>query len=263
MTTPGTSSPRHRLHTFLTVLAAAWLFAFAWESVRIGRLLLQLHNGNDQAESLTRGMTTASHHIADKVDKINSESQEIEYLQSLVDVLPQEKAYLRTQRAIADEVDDLRAKVGRRLHGELHILVDSRANKLYVKKGLMLLWQADCSVGRGGVLRDRETGRRWEFVTPRGQFEVLYKIENPVWTKPDWAFVEEHKPVPPPNDPTRKVPGELGAYALNLGDGYLIHGTKSEDVLGHPVSHGCVRLGAVDLKKLYETVPRGTRVFIY
>jgi len=34
-------------------------------------------------------------------------------------------------------------------------------------------------------------------------------------------------------------------------------------VLGHPASHGCVRLGADDLKKLYETVPVGTRVFIF
>ena len=69
--------------------------------------------------------------------------------------------------------------------------------------------------------------------------------------------------VPPPDDPKRKVPGELGAYVLNLGDGYLIHGTKTEELLGHSVSHGCVRLGADNLKQLYDSVPVGTPVYIY
>ena len=104
--------------------------------------------------------------------------------------MPEEKGFIRTQHAISDEVEVLRAKVGHRLKGELHILVDTRANKLFLKKGLTLLWQADCSVGRGGILKDSVTGRRWEFVTPRGEFEVLDKIEKPLWTKPDWAFVE-------------------------------------------------------------------------
>ena len=164
---------------------------------------------------------------------------------------------------MADEVEALRDKVGRRIKNDLHILVDVRANKLYVKKGLTLLWDADCSVGKGGILKDKATGRRWEFVTPRGQFDVQEKIEKPVWTKPDWAFVETHETVPPPEDPSRHVEGELGGYVFNLGDGYLIHGTRNEALLGRPVSHGCVRLGAQDLLRLYETVPRGTKVYIY
>ena len=147
--------------------------------------------------------------------------------------------------------------------GSLHVVVDAKANKLYLKKGLKLLWQADCSVGRGGTLVDAKTGRRWEFVTPRGEFRVIGKAENPEWVKPDWAFVEAKEPIPPPEDPSRKVPGELGAYVLNLGDGYLIHGTLHEELLGRPASHGCVRLAAADLKKLYETVPVNTRVYIY
>jgi L,D-transpeptidase YbiS len=153
--------------------------------------------------------------------------------------------------------------VGRRLRDETHIVVDTRANKLYLKKGLSLLWEADCSVGKGGRLIDPKTGRRWEFVTPRGRFEVRNKIEKPLWVKPDWAFVETGEQVPPPGDPARKVEGELGGYVLNLGDGYLIHGTKNEQSLGRPASHGCVRLGAENLKRLYETVPVGTPVYIY
>ena len=75
--------------------------------------------------------------------------------------------------------------------------------------------------------------------------------------------MESKEPIPPPEDPARKVEGELGAYVLSLGYGYLIHGTKNEALLGTAVSHGCVRLGAENLAKLYEAAPIGTPVFIY
>jgi len=113
------------------------------------------------------------------------------------------------------------------------------------------------------MLMDKKSGRGWGFVTPRGQFEIRDKIAEPIWIKPDWAFVETKEPIPPPGDPSRQTKGELGAYVLNLGDGYLIHGTKNEALLGQPASHGCVRLGKEDLQKIYDLVPKGTRVFIY
>ena len=69
--------------------------------------------------------------------------------------MPQDKGYSRTQKAIAGEVGALRAKVSKRLKGAVHLLVDAKANKLYVKKGLTLLWSADVSVGRGGLLARR------------------------------------------------------------------------------------------------------------
>jgi hypothetical protein len=194
---------------------------------------------------------------------IQRENAEQEFLRGLVNVLPQEKNFIRTQRAMAWDVDVLRYKVSRRVHNDIYVVVDIRANKLYVKRGLTLLWQADCSVGKGGMLKDKKTGQRWEFVTPRGQFEIHDKIANPLWIKPDWAFVESGEKVPPPGDASRAVKDELGAFVMNLGDGYLIHGTKNEAMLGHPASHGCVRLGRDDLKRLYDLAPRGTRVYIY
>ena len=72
-----------------------------------------------------------------------------------MNVLPREKGFVRTQKAISEDVENLRGKVGHRLRGELHILVDTKANKLYVKKGLTLLWQAErrepMTVYRGDV----------------------------------------------------------------------------------------------------------------
>ncbi|MDD5627989.1 MAG: L,D-transpeptidase [Elusimicrobia bacterium] len=248
----------------LTVVAlVGWTAAFGAESWRLARAVVSLYRANDRLESTARTLDARSREIAGLSAQIHADSEESEFLDRLPNFLPQDRGFLRTQHVIAGEVSELRRQVGQRLRGSLHVVVDAKANKLYLKKGLKLLWQADCSVGRGGTLVDARTGRRWEFVTPRGEFRVIGKAENPEWVKPDWAYVEAREPIPPPEDPSRKVPGELGAFVLNLGDGYLIHGTLHEELLGRPASHGCVRLAAADLKRLYETVPVGTKVFIY
>jgi len=240
-----------------------WLLAFGLEVARLAAAATNLWHATTRLEAAGVALNQNAREISELSAQIRAYTRDSQFLNSLPNFLPQDKGYLRTQRVISEEVTGLRRRVGQRLRGSLHVLVDAKANKLYLKKGLKLLWQADCSVGRGGMLRDRQTGRVWEFVTPRGEFHVMGKAENPEWRKPDWAYVEAKEPIPPPEDPSRKVPGELGAYVLNLGDGYLIHGTRNEALLGRAASHGCVRMGAADLKKLYETVPVGTKVTIY
>ncbi|MEK7382195.1 MAG: L,D-transpeptidase [Elusimicrobiota bacterium] len=240
-----------------------WLAAFGWKACAVARSGDQLSREIDRLEGAAAELDRGSRRLEGLTRESLAQARESEFLQGLPNILPEDKGYLRTQKAIGDEVSVLRAKVGKRLKGTLQIVVDAKANKLYVKKGLKLLWQADVSVGRGGLLSDPRSGRKWEFVTPRGEFRIIGKGVNPQWRKPDWAYVEGGEPVPPPEDPSRLVEGELGAYVLNLGDGYLIHGTKSEELLGRPASHGCVRVGAADLEELYQMVPTGTRVVIF
>jgi hypothetical protein len=69
--------------------------------------------------------------------------------------------------------------------------------------------------------------------------------------------------IPPHGTMNRRVPGELGRFALDLGDGYLIHGTPDQNSIGRAVTHGCVRLADADIAWLYENVPAGTPVVIY
>lgn len=244
-------------------LTFVWLIAFAVGLVRSASAFQRAFRAVGRSQVLAAQLSQESQKITDVSRHIQATDKETAFLRGLVTLLPASKSFIRTQRAMSDEVEVLRYKVGRKIKNDLHILVDTRANKLYVKRGLLLLWEADCSVGKGGLLVDKATGRRWEFVTPRGQFDIREKIEKPFWVKPDWAFVEDRQPIPPPGDPVRKVEGELGGYVMSLGDGYLIHGTRNEAALGRPVSHGCVRLGAEDLKKVFETAPRWTRVYIY
>ncbi len=69
--------------------------------------------------------------------------------------------------------------------------------------------------------------------------------------------------VPPHGTANRRIPGELGRFKLDLGNGYLLHGTPYENTIGDAATHGCVRLYEEDIAWLYENVPVGTPVFIY
>ena len=144
-----------------------------------------------------------------------------------------------------------------------YIVIDSINNRLYLRKNGTNLLDATCSAGSGAILADTPSGRKWVFDTPRGEFKVLNKTENPVWKKPDWAFIEEGKPIPR-NDSERYEYGMLGEYALYFSkDGYLIHGTLYERLLGRGVTHGCIRLGRDDLRFLYKNTRIGTKVYAY
>jgi L,D-transpeptidase YbiS len=144
----------------------------------------------------------------------------------------------------------------------VYVVIDTANNRVYMKKDGQTVREMVASCGSGNVLEDPVGGRKWTFETPRGEFQVRSKITNPIWIKPDWAFIEEGEPIPE-KSAERAKPGEMGDYALGLGRGYFIHGTMYKRLLGRNVSHGCVRLGDEDLKALYETAGIGTRVFIF
>ena len=69
--------------------------------------------------------------------------------------------------------------------------------------------------------------------------------------------------VPPIGTDQRRVPEVLGTHKLEMGNGYLIHGTNEEGSIGDAVSHGCIRMYNEDVAELYASVPVGTPVYIY
>jgi L,D-transpeptidase YbiS len=143
-----------------------------------------------------------------------------------------------------------------------YIVIDSYRNRLQLFRDGELLRSAVCSTGTGIVLKDPRNGRTWVFDTPLGERVIERKVKNPVWAKPDWAFIEEGQL--PPTDPNERFDGfSLGDYALYMGSGYIIHGTLFPSLLGRRVTHGCIRLGDQDLEFVYHNAPVGTRVFLY
>ena len=145
----------------------------------------------------------------------------------------------------------------------VYIVIDQTQNRLYLKKDEETLLDATCSAGSGMVLKESVGKKReWVFDTPRGRFEVLSLLRDPVWAKPDWAFVEDGLPIPT-NPADRFESGSLGEYALYFGNGYMIHGTLYERLLGRAVSHGCIRVGRNDLRRVWANARIGTRIYIY
>ena len=198
---------------------------------------------------------------------------------------------------------------------ELRVVVSVADRRLWVldPAGYTLL-VARAAVGSGRRLRSG--GQVWSFGTTRGVRTVISKEADPLWIRPDWAYVEvarEHhlrldsvsaarpRPlpdgrslivrghvvgtlwdstfvewpeddeivigdvlyIPPIGSEQRAVPGVLGAYRLNLGEGLGVHGTPDHESIGRAVTHGCLRLKDDDLDWLFRNVPVGTRVFIY
>jgi hypothetical protein len=202
-------------------------------------------------------------------------------------------------------------------HRGMRILVSVNERRLMLMSGRDTLMDVSVAVGMGTGFEFE--GRRFFFETPTGRRTVRLKEQNPVWTPPDWHYLEKAKArnlevvrlelndrveladgshivvqdgqvgrlnhygnfwafppgteivfdgrifIPPFGTVQRRVPDALGPYKLDMGDGYLIHGTHmfNEDSVGEPVSHGCVRMDNNHLDRLYYMVETGTPVFIY
>jgi L,D-transpeptidase ErfK/SrfK len=158
---------------------------------------------------------------------------------------------------------DLAARLKATAPRGVYIVIDQTQNRLYLKKDDETLLDARCSAGSGMVLKESYGKKReWVFDSPRGRFQVLSLLRNPVWAKPDWAFVEDGEPIPT-RSADRLETGSLGEYALYFGNGFMIHGTLYERLLGRAVSHGCIRVGRDDLRKVWANARLGMHIYIY
>ena len=164
---------------------------------------------------------------------------------------------------LADEAAELEKEIAELTPRGSYIVIDRGNNRLWVRNDEGVVHEAVVSTGSGAILQ--EAGgqqRRWTFDTPGGRLRVLGKRANPVWVKPDWAFLEEGQ-APPRQLSERMEKGTLGEWALDLGDGYMIHGTLYERLLGRSLTHGCIRVGRDDLRVVVGAARAGTPVFIF
>jgi L,D-transpeptidase YbiS len=143
-----------------------------------------------------------------------------------------------------------------------YILINTTENRFVLRNSKDTIRTGMCSTGKDEILI-YPNGTRKPFKTPKGMFSVLLKRKDPVWVKPDWAFIEEGMKPPSARSAERYDEATLGAYALTIGDGYMLHGTLYQRFLGLPVTHGCVRLGDADLEVIFNTLDKGAKVFIY
>ncbi len=122
---------------------------------------------------------------------------------------------------------------------------------------LYLLWQEGPSwqvrIYPIGLARE---GRE----TPEGDFSVICRVPDPLWTPP--AALRAEKPELPLSVPAGPD-NPLGRYWIGLSTpGVGIHGTNQPYGIGRRVSFGCIRLYPRDIEDLVERVAIGTPVRI-
>jgi L,D-transpeptidase ErfK/SrfK len=88
--------------------------------------------------------------------------------------------------------------------------------------------------------------------SPSGDFKVISRVKNPVWTAPesDWAEAMEKDRI---SADSKANP--LGEYWFGFDaptGGYGFHENTAPDYTGDTVSHGCLRLYPEDARMLYD-----------
>jgi hypothetical protein len=149
-----------------------------------------------------------------------------------------------------------RREVVRRTANPVWVPPDWHYVEVAKERGLHLAWLTPgepriVSGGRRLELRAARAG----LVTSSGSFAPLPLGEEIVFG--DTLYV------PPIGSENRRVRGPLGRHMLDLGDGYLLHGTPDQLSIGAAATHGCVRLADADIEWLFRHVKPGTPVFIY
>jgi len=176
--------------------------------------------------------------------------------------LKKDAGYKKQINLITKDIQRLSRKYNAYTSGQSYIVINTTENRFFLYRNKKLIREGFCSSGSYTMLQT-EGDKKWIFKTPKGKYWIQGKTTNPVWKKPDWAFVEEGLPIPPKDDFSRYEYGVLGDYALAIGDGYLIHGTIYKRFLGMPVTHGCVRLNDEDLEVIFNTLSIGSKVYIF
>jgi lipoprotein-anchoring transpeptidase ErfK/SrfK len=175
--------------------------------------------------------------------------------------LKKDAAYKKQIALMSKNIQQLSRKLNTYTSGQSYIVINTTENKFYLYKNKKLIREGLCSSGANKILQTQKT--TYVFKTPKGKFSITGKRKHPYWHRSDWDFIEQGLPVPPKDHPSRWEEGVLGDYALDLVDGYMIHGTIYKRLMGMPVTHGCVRLGDDDLEMVFNTLNIGSKVYIF
>ena len=147
---------------------------------------------------------------------------------------------------------------------QTNIHISIRDQRLTLKKGDTLIRIYPVSTSRFGIGTDEGSMK-----TPTGRFRIGEKIGGEMPS--DTVFrarvaLKPGDPLPPTEDLVMSrilwLDG-LDEDNANTRDRFIyIHGTKHEDKIGIPDSHGCVRMRNGDVAELFKLVDEGTHVVI-
>jgi lipoprotein-anchoring transpeptidase ErfK/SrfK len=147
-----------------------------------------------------------------------------------------------TVRLVSQEVEP---EVGADAYAKV-LLVRTGENKLYLYENGTISQSWNVATGAA------------EFPTPTGNWKVIQKLVNPIWTNPNSSW-SKSMPSTIPGGPGNP----LGTHALALNaSGILIHATSDDASIGYSASHGCIRMHESDEIDVFGRVGTGTPVAI-
>ncbi|AFY56982.1 hypothetical protein Riv7116_4563 [Rivularia sp. PCC 7116] len=121
------------------------------------------------------------------------------------------------------------------------LVVDLSDRRVYMYRQNTVVASYPIGVGKKG----------WE--TPVGTFKVMHMQQFPAWQHPITGKVF----APGPNSPL----GERWIGFWSDGHNEIgFHGTPDSELVGSPVSHGCLRMRNPDVRLLYEQISLGVPV---
>jgi len=145
-----------------------------------------------------------------------------------------------------------------------NIHISIRDQRLTLTEGETLVRTYPVSTSRFGIGTEEDSMK-----TPIGRFRVAEKIGDGLPS--DTVFqsrvpLKADDPLPPTEDLVMSrilwLDG-LDEHNANTRDRFIyIHGTKHEDKIGNPASHGCVRMRNADVIELFDLVDEGAPVII-
>jgi lipoprotein-anchoring transpeptidase ErfK/SrfK len=145
-----------------------------------------------------------------------------------------------------------------------NINISIREQRLTVTEGETPIRSYPVSTSRFGIGTEEGSMK-----TPTGRFRVAQKIGDGL---PSDVVFQSRVPLKPgdPLPPTEDLVMSrilwldgLDEHNANTRDRFIyIHGTKHEDKIGSPASHGCIRMRNIDIVDLFELVDEGAHVTI-
>ncbi|PYJ16869.1 MAG: murein L,D-transpeptidase [Verrucomicrobia bacterium] len=145
-----------------------------------------------------------------------------------------------------------------------NIHISIRDQRLTLKEGEVPIRSYRVSTSRFGVGTEEGSMK-----TPTGRFRVAEKIGGEMPSNTVFRNripLQPGDPLPPTEDLVMSrilwLDG-LDEQNANARDRFIyIHGTKHEDKIGSPASHGCVRMRNDDVVELFDLVEEGAHVII-
>ncbi len=128
-----------------------------------------------------------------------------------------------------------------------NINISIREQRLTVTEGETPIRSYPVSTSRFGIGTEEGSMK-----TPTGRFRVAQKIGDGL---PSDVVFQSRVPLKPGDG--------LDEHNANTRDRFIyIHGTKHEDKIGSPASHGCIRMRNIDIVDLFELVDEDAHITI-